>query len=137
MVGLALVLLSAASPVDGIASSRSAVGIDEKYSGKQGQILVVKVPTEEGAAHVQGTFLGRVVQFFPETRPGEAEGFVGLLGIDLQDAPGTHELLIRVTNAERSRSLAYRVEVLKEKFRVEHLKLPKDKVDLDAKGLAR
>lgn len=137
VIGLALLLLAAAFPVDGFSGSRSAIGFDGKYTGKQGQILVIKVPTAEDPARVQGTFLGRTVQLFPETRPGEPKGFVGLLGIDLQDEPGTHELAIQVTNAGHSRSLTYRVEVVKEKFRVEHLKLPKDKVDLDEQSLAR
>ena len=137
VIGIALFVLAVAFPVAGFSGSRSAIGLDGTYSGKQGQILVVKVPMEEETARVQGTFLGRTVQFFPETRPGEAKGFVGLLGIDLQDEPGAHELAVQVTNAEHSRSLTYRVEVLKEKFRVEHLKLPKDKVDLDEQGLAR
>lgn len=107
------------------------------YSGKQGQIIVIKVPTDEASAHVQGKFLGRAVSFFPETRPGEPKGFVGLLGIDMQEEPGAHELAIQITDGEHGRSLSYRVLVLKEKFRVEHLKLPKDKVDLDEQGLAR
>jgi len=107
------------------------------YSGKQGQIIVIKVPTNEASAHVQGKFLGRAVSFFPETRPGEPKGFVGLLGIDMQEEPGTHELAVQITDGEQDRSLSYRVLVLKEQFRVEHLKLPKDKVDLDEQGLAR
>ena len=137
VIGLALVLLAAVFPADGFSGSRSAIGLDGRYSGKQGQILVVKVPADDEATGAQGTFLGRAVQFFPETRPGEAKGFVGLLGIDLQDAPGTHDLTIQVTHAGHSRSVTYPVEVVKEKFRVEHLKLPKDKVDLDEQGLAR
>lgn len=137
VIGLALIGLAAAFPADGLSNPRPALGLDGKYSGKQGQILVVKVPMDEETARVQGTFLGRTIPFFPETRPGEAKGFLGLLGIDLQDEPGTHELAIQVTNAEHSRALTYRVEVVKEKFRVEHLKLPKDKVDLDEQGLAR
>ena len=107
------------------------------YSGKQGQIIVIKVPTDEASAHVQGKFLGRAVSFFPETRQGEPKGFVGLLGIDMQEEPGTHELAIQITDGQHGRSLSYRVLVLKEQFRVEHLKLPKDKVDLDPQGLAR
>jgi murein DD-endopeptidase MepM/ murein hydrolase activator NlpD len=137
VIGLAWFLLAAAFPVDGFASSRSPIGTGAQYSGKQGQILVVQVPAEEDTARVQGTFLGRPVQFFPETRPGEAKGFVGLLGIDMQDVPGMHDLTIQIKHPEYSRTLAYRVEVVKEKFRVEHLKLPKDKVDLDEQGLAR
>ena len=137
VMGILLLLLIAAFPVDGFSGSRSGNDPQGKYSGKQGQILVVKVPMDEEPVRVQGTFLGRTVPFFSETRPGEAKGFVGLLGIDLQDVPGMHELAVQVTNAKHSRSLIYDVEVLKEKFRVEHLKLPKDKVDLDEQGLAR
>lgn len=114
--------------------SQSSEGL---YSGKQGQIIVIKVPMDQDFAHVQGRFLGRTVSFFPEMRLGEPKGFVGLLGIDMQEEPGTHELAIQITDGEHGRSLSYRVVVLKEKFRVEHLKLPKDKVDLDEQGLAR
>ncbi|HEX5646709.1 MAG TPA: M23 family metallopeptidase [Nitrospira sp.] len=137
VIGIALVLLAAVFPINGLSGQRSAIAFDGKYIGKQGQILVVKVPADEDTVRVQGTFLGRTVQFFPETRPGEAKGFVGLLGIDLQDVPGTHDLSVQVVHADHSRALAYRIEVVKEKFRVEHLKLPKDKVDLDEQGLAR
>ena len=54
VIGMAVVLLSAVFPVDGFSGSRSAIGIDGTYSGKQGQILVVKVPTDEESARVQG-----------------------------------------------------------------------------------
>ena len=115
-------------------STRSA---DELYRGKQGQIIVVKVPSEEVSAQVEGTFLGRTMKFFPESRPDESRGYVGLLGIDMQDKPGSHELAIQIKNGEQSQRLSYRVQVLKEKYRVEHLTLPKDKVDLDEKTVAR
>jgi len=137
VIGIVLFLLAAIFSISGFSGQQPAIAFDGKYSGKQGQILIVKVPTDEEAVRVQGTFLGRAVLFFPETRAGETKGFVGLLGIDLQDVPGTYDLTIQITQMEHSRSLVYRVEVVKEKFRIEHLKLPKDKVDLDAQGLAR
>jgi murein DD-endopeptidase MepM/ murein hydrolase activator NlpD len=62
---------------------------------------------------------------------------VGLLGIDLQDEPGGHELTIDAQLGEQMRHFSYQVLVVKEKFAVEHLKLPKDKVDLDDKAAAR
>jgi murein DD-endopeptidase MepM/ murein hydrolase activator NlpD len=56
----------------------------------------------------------------------------------MQDAPGTYELAVIVRNGEQEpKRLSYHVLVTKEKFAVEHLKLPKDKVDLDDKTLAR
>lgn len=107
------------------------------YSGKQGQIIVIKVPTVDSATTVQGTFLGRSIRFFPDPRLDESKGFVGLLGIDLQDEPGIHELTVELKTGEQSRTVRYSVSVVKEKFHVEHLTLPKDKVDLDDKSLAR
>jgi murein DD-endopeptidase MepM/ murein hydrolase activator NlpD len=111
--------------------------IEARYSGKQGQIIVVKVPAGEAVTHIQGRFLGRTISFFQDPRPEEPRGFVGLLGLDMQDDPGTHDLVITIKSAEEVRMLQVPVVVGKEKFHVEHLKLPKDKVDLDEKGLAR
>jgi len=115
----------------------SAQAGDGHYSGKQGQILVVKVPADGGVTGVEGTFLGRSISFFPDTRPEETKGFVGLLGIDLQDEPGNHELTVKVQAEEQSQTFTYHVQVLKEDFHVERLTLPKNKVDLDKKSLAR
>lgn len=115
----------------------TAQGADGHYRGKQGQIIVVKVPTGDATARVQGKFLGRSVNFFLETRLDEPKGFVGLLGIDLQDEPGTYELVAEMKTGDQSRTVTYTVTIVKEKFHVEHLTLPKDKVDLDDKAVAR
>jgi murein DD-endopeptidase MepM/ murein hydrolase activator NlpD len=138
MAFVAMLVVAGAFPIDAFPASPPAPpGADGLYRAKQGQIVVVKVPMDEASVQVEGTFLGRTIRFFPETRADEPKGFVGLLGIDLQDEPGTHELTIQIKNGDHSRSLGYRISVLKEKFRVEHLTLPKDKVDLDEQGLAR
>lgn len=115
----------------------AAQSSEGRYSGKQGHIIVVQVPTDDVSATVQGTFLGRSIRFFPDPRLDEPKGFVGLLGIDLQDEPGTHDLTVEIKYGEQSRALSYSVMVVKEKFHVEHLTLPKDKVDLDDKALTR
>ncbi len=135
---LGAVLAASIFPVDLFPGSLpSPKGIDGQYSGKQGQIVIVKVPTDEQMVEVHGRFLGRPVAFFQDPRTGEPPGFVALLGIDLQDEPGSHELTVDVNNSEHTRRLSYNVLVVKEQFQVEHLKLPKDKVDLDEKSLAR
>jgi murein DD-endopeptidase MepM/ murein hydrolase activator NlpD len=135
---MCVVLLSSICPVDLFSGSLPASkGLDEQYSGKQGQIIVVKVPFDDGTAQVRGTFLGRTISFFREPRPNEPSGFVGLLGVDMQDEPGLHELAVEIRSGEQVRHLSYNILVVKEKFPVEHLKLPKDKVDLDEKSLAR
>ncbi|MEK6786930.1 MAG: M23 family metallopeptidase [Nitrospirota bacterium] len=115
----------------------TAQGADGHYSGKQGQIIVVKVPTDDAVAQLQGKFLGRSIRFFPDPRLEEPKGFVGLLGIDLQDEPGSHELTVEAQSGESRQTFRYQVLVQKEKFHVEHLTLPKDKVDLDDKAVAR
>ena len=137
LLGLAM-LLAGYLPVDLFAGSLpTGQGTHGHYNGKQGHIIIVKVPTDDLATTAQGTFLGRSIRFFPEPRLDEPKGFIGLLGIDLQDEPGTHELTVELKTGEQSHTLSYSVAVVKEKFHVEHLTLPKDKVDLDEKNLAR
>ena len=134
----AVVLLSSVFPLELFPNTPPAPkGIDGQYSGKQGQVLVIKVKGEEEATEVKGTFLSRTIPFFREFRLGEPAGYIGLLGIDMQDDPGTYELAVEVKQGEQAKQLSFNVLVAKEKFAVEHLKLPKEKVDLDEKSVAR
>jgi murein DD-endopeptidase MepM/ murein hydrolase activator NlpD len=134
----AVVLLSSVFPVELFPHTPPAPkGLDGQYSGKQGQVLVVKVKGEEQATEVKGTFLSRTIPFFREFRSGEPAGYIGLLGVDMQDDPGTYELAVEVKQGEQAKQLSFNVLVVKEKFSVEHLKLPKEKVDLDEKSVAR
>jgi murein DD-endopeptidase MepM/ murein hydrolase activator NlpD len=134
----AVLLLSSVFPVELFSNTPPApMGHDGEYSGKQGQVLVIKVKGEEQATEVKGTFLSRTIPFFREFRPGQPAGHIGLLGIDMQDEPGTYELSVEVKQGEQAKQLSFNVQVAKEKFTVEHLKLPKDKVDLDEKSTAR
>jgi hypothetical protein len=88
-------------------------GIDGQYSGKQGQVLVVKVKGEEQATEVKGTFLKRTIPFFREFRPAEPAGYIGLLGIDMQDEPGTYELAVEVRQGEQAKQLSFNILVAK------------------------
>lgn len=138
MILMVIVLLTSMFPVELFPGAMPLPqGADGQYSGKQGQILVVKVPGTGLQDDVQGTFLNRTVTFFPDPRPNEAPGHVALLGLDLQDEAGTHELAVEIKTGEQTKRASYNILVVKEKFRVEHLKLPKDKVDLDEKAVAR
>ena len=138
MLITAVVLLSSVFPVELFSNTPPApMGFDGQYSGKQGQVLLVKVKGEEQATEVKGTFLSRTIPFFREFRPGEPAGYIGLLGIDMQDEPGTYELVVEVKQGEQAKQLSFNVLVAKEKFAVEHLTLPKEKVDLDEKATAR
>ncbi len=134
----AVVLLSSVFPVELFSNTPPAPnGLDGQYSGKQGQVLVVKVQGAEQATEVKGTFLSRTIPFFREFRPGEPAGYIGLLGIDMQDDPGTYELAVEVKQGEQTKPLSFNVLVAKENFAVEHLTLPKGKVDLDEKSVVR
>ena len=134
----AVVLLSSVFPVELFSNTSPApVGFDGQYSGKQGQVLVVKVKGEEQATELKGTFLSRTIPFFREFRPGEPAGYIGLLGIDMQDEPGTYELAVEVKQGEQAKQLSFNVLVAKENFAIEHLNLPKEQVDLDEKSTAR
>ena len=134
----AVVLLSSVFPVELFSNTPpSPMGFDGQYSGKQGQVLLVKVKGEEQATEVRGRFLSRTIPFFREFRPGEPSGHIGLLGIDMQDEPGAYELAVEVKQGEQAKQLSFNVLVAKEKFTVEHLTLPKEKVDLDEKATAR
>ncbi|HSF66236.1 MAG TPA: M23 family metallopeptidase [Nitrospiraceae bacterium] len=134
----AVLLLSSIFPVELFSNTPPAPrGRDGQYSGKQGQVLVVKVKGQEQATEVKGTFLNRTIPFFREFRPGEPAGYLGLLGLDMQDEPGAYELAVEVKQGEQTKQLSFNVLVAKENFLVEHLTLPKEKVDLDDKSAAR
>ncbi len=135
---ISVVLLASVFPVELFPNTVPAhPGADGQFSGKQGQVVVIKVPDVKDATAVKGRFLGRTVTLFPDPASQDGAGYIGLLGIDLQDEPGGHELVIDAQLGEQTRHFSYQVFVVKEKFPVEHLKLPKDKVDLDPKATAR
>ena len=108
-------------------------GKDGQLSGKQGQVLWIEVPIPDRSTQVRGKFLGRAIRFFPVN----PEVYGALLGIDMNDPIGSQEFIVNVTSAARTKTLSYTVLVMKEDFTVQHLTLPKDKVDLDQKTLTR
>lgn len=135
---MAVVLLTSIFPVDMLTSAPPEPrGIDGQLSGKQGDIVVVRVPVDQHVTAVTGRFLSRRIPFFQEGTEGTAPAYVGLVGVDLQDAPGTHELILDVVSSAGDRRLSYNVLVIKEKRAVQRLTLPKDKVDLDEDSLIR
>jgi murein DD-endopeptidase MepM/ murein hydrolase activator NlpD len=133
----AVMLLASVFPVDLLPNAPHEIqGADGQYSGKQGQVLLVRVKAGAGAAEVSGRFLGRTIPFF--TAPDGRDGMVvGLLGIDMQDKPGMHELKVEVRGRGAVRRLSYSVLVLKEHYPVQHLTLPGEQVDLDEENLVR
>ncbi|HEV2664215.1 MAG TPA: M23 family peptidase, partial [Blastocatellia bacterium] len=131
------ILLASVFPVDLFPNAPHEIqGADGQYSGKQGQVLLVQVRTGGRATDVTGRFLGRRIPFF-EAPDGRSDMVTGLLGIDMQDKPGMHELIVEVRERDTARRLSYSVLVLKEKYPVQHLTLPSEKVDLDDENLVR
>ncbi len=131
---MVILLMASVFPVNLLPSPpQERRGTDGQLSGKQGQVLVVKVPVDGRPKDVTGLFLQRRIPFFLDS----ALQYVGLLGIDLEDAPGTHELVIDLHYPNASRRLSYNVLVMKETYPVQHLTLPRDKVDLDEESLVR
>ena len=109
-------------------------GVDGQFKAKQGEVLWVTVPVGNlKPQKVIGKFLNRTIPFFPESD----DVYAGLLGIDMQDKPRLHEFDVTITTSTGSRHHSYTVLVFKEDYSVQHLKLPKKKVDLDRKTLVR
>lgn len=134
---MAIVLLTSIFPVDLLTSAPpERHGVDGQFSGKQGEIVVVRVPVDPQTTAVTGRLLNRTVPFFSDASGG-ARSYIGLVGVDLQDSPGTHELVLDVVSPAGRRRLSYTMLVIKEKRAVQHLTLPKDKVDLDGDSLIR
>ncbi len=127
-------LLASIFPIQIVPSAeRNRPGANGHVSGKQGQVLWINVPISQPKAKVSGLFLKRKIPFFPH---GDAN-FAGIVGIDMEDPPGIQELSITVHSDTGSDHLSYSVLILEEDYTVQHLTLPKNTVDLDAKTLKR
>ena len=104
-----------------------------QLSGKQGEVLVFTLPVTGEPDRVIGHLLKREILFFPIG----GEKYAGLLGLDMQDQPGQYELEVQVQYPDRIERHKVTVLLMKEDFKIQHLKLPKKMVDLDKKTLAR
>ena len=127
-------LVASIFPIQIVPSAeRHRPGADGQFSGKQGQVLWVEVPVANPEAKVNGFFLKRKIPFFKNTDTS----FAGIVGIDMEDPPGLQELSVNVHSNRGTDHLSYSVLIIKEHYAVQHLTLPKDKVDLDPKTLKR
>jgi murein DD-endopeptidase MepM/ murein hydrolase activator NlpD len=127
-------LVASVFPIQIVPSAeRHRPGADGQFSGKQGQVLWVEVPVTNQKAEVSGIFLKRKIPFFQMTDTS----FAGIIGIDMEDPPGLQELSVNILTQTGTDHLSYTILIIKEQYAVQHLTLPKDKVDLDAKTLKR
>jgi hypothetical protein len=127
-------LVASVFPIQIVPSAeRHRPGADGQFSGKQGQVLWVEVPVTNPEAKVSGIFVKRKIPFFQNTDTS----FAGIVGIDMEDPPGLQELSVNVLTQKGTDHLSYSILITKEQYAVQHLTLPKDKVDLDPKTLKR
>ncbi|HKU51570.1 MAG TPA: M23 family peptidase, partial [Nitrospira sp.] len=64
---ISVVLLASVFPVELFPNTVPVHrGADGQFSGKQGQVIVIKVPEVKDATIVKGRFLGRTVTLFPD-----------------------------------------------------------------------
>ena len=101
--------------------------------GKQGEVLFVTIPVHDRPDRITGQFLQRTLTLFPFRE----QVYAGLLGLDLDDRPGRHELIIEVAYPQRTDWRRLSVTVIKEDYPVQRLTLPVDMVDLDKPTLVR
>jgi murein DD-endopeptidase MepM/ murein hydrolase activator NlpD len=88
--------------------------------------MVVTVKNVAGA--VEGTFNGRKVYFNPSR-----DSLKAIIGIDLSTSPGKYEMEISAGGGSLRRS----VQVVKKKYGLQRLTLPKDMVELTPENEAR
>ena len=112
-------------------------GASGQLRAKQGQILLLPVSVDGSTAELTGRFIGRRISFFRDHGSGPSGTYFGLVGVDMQDSPGLHELVVELHATDGVRRLSYNVLVTQELFPVQHLTLPKHMVELDHKSLVR
>ena len=115
------------------ASENHTPSTKKHFSGKQGEVLWIEVPVNHPESKVSGTLLKRKIPFFPITD----STFAALVGIDMQDPPGKQTFRVTIQTKQITDHLTYPIDIIKENYTVQRLKLPKNKVDLDAKTLKR
>ena len=90
-----VVLLTSVFPSRAVPEYPSCTQGHRRAIQRQARTSIARqIPLAEGGDRSQRHFLGRTIPFFREIRAREPSGFVGLLGIDMQDEPGTHELAV-------------------------------------------
>jgi hypothetical protein len=75
---IAVVLLTSIFPVDLLTSAPPEPhGMDGQFSGKQGEIVMVRVPVDQQTTAVTGRFLNRQIPFFTDGPGGGGGGAAG------------------------------------------------------------
>jgi hypothetical protein len=99
----------------------------------QGELLVVEASPPAGADNVVMVWKGREIPM----REEGAGRFLGLVGVDLLEPPGTAVLSVRGSREGQTFRVDARIEVRKRIFPVQKLTLPKSMTQFDAATLER
>ncbi len=132
-----LLLLITAGPTTAVHGQEAAAGADVR-TVRQGDVIALTFPVRDGMQAVSldalvGRFQGREVPAFSD--PG---GVAVLLGVDMEDAPGTSDFMLeRGAGAERRVVERVSITVTPGDFGVQALSLPDKQVDLDSETLRR
>lgn len=133
-----LLLLITAGPTTAVHGQEAAAGANVR-TVRQGDVIALTFPVRDGMQAVSldalvGRFQGREVPAF--SGPG---GVVAvLLGVDMEDAPGTSDFMLeRGAGAERRVVERVSITVTPGDFGVQALSLPDKQVDLDSETLRR
>jgi murein DD-endopeptidase MepM/ murein hydrolase activator NlpD len=122
------------APLDlGLAQEAVAPRAESSLSGKQGEILYLKLTVEDQPLSVVGIWRDRRVPFF---RISDTE-FAALVGIDLADKPGTVDFEIEINTPDATRQQSLRITIAAEDFHEQRITLPKAQVDPDAAAIKR
>lgn len=134
LLSILCILIASLFPLQIVEATENHVpSSQEQFSGKQGEVLWIEVPVGNPESKVSGVLLKRKIPFFPLTH----STFAALVGIDMQDPPGKQTLRVTIQTKQATDHLSYSIDIIKENYTVQHLKLPKNKVDLNAKTLKR
>ena len=100
---------------------------------KQGGIVLLSITPGPGTESLRGGFRGKTIPFF-QTGDGN---YAMLLGIDMLQKVGHRPFVVRWRQNGLSHSRSYEIKIVEATFGIQHLTLPKGKVDLDPPTLIR
>lgn len=127
LLSLATLLLLPRGAAAGLAATVSPA------ETRQGDILVVRVTVPEAPETLEGTFAGRPLLFV-----ADADGaYRAIVGIDLQQPPGTYSVTIHWRPPEAEVTHELPVPVREGAFPIQRLTLPPRMVDPDPADLPR
>ena len=108
-----------------VAAPKPRVILSPKKAGP-GDLLLITVKNAEGS--VEGKFAGRRIYFNPAGKAMKA-----VVGVDLNSEPGIYPLELSINGTKHTNE----VRILKKKYPLQRLTLPKDKVTLSPEDEAR